>query len=210
MKVFKTVNMRKPLKGMRRFFSCDLHQSIFLLLFAGGVTAGTIMFLLKFGIVCDVSDFFCRYACVSLPSFGFAKTVTKLLIAFAYLISFIFAFGMFLPGQLLITLLSLVQGIAVGAFAAGLCAEYGFSGLGMFCLIFLPSFLVFINFEFVMMKRAFILSFSIFRTVFYGDSYDIYRKYKSFMIYFAVLIGVCVLCSFVIALSYRFFGKVFI
>lgn len=210
MKIFKTFKIGKTSEEAKKFFSADIHQSIFLLLFIIGAAAGCILRIIGFSVVKDVSDFFVRYIYVSFPGFDFTEILFKAIEVFVILSAIIFVLGMFLPGQLMLTLISLVQGIIMGAAVCGISILYGARGFGIFMLIILPPILIFLNFQFILMKKSFILSFSIFRIVFYGGSYDIYKKYRDFMIFFIALIFISVLCAAAIALGYRFFGRLFI
>lgn len=210
MKIFKTLNVRKPFTGVKRFITKDVLFTVFLSLFLAGYLTGCILQMNGFESMGKISGFIGRYIYLSLPTFGFFKIMIKMLKIIGAMLFSVFCLGLFVPGQVMLTLVCLLQGIFLGSAVTFMFGEYGFSGLGSFAVLILPSLLIFLNFQFIMIKRAFELSFSIFRTVFYGSTFGIYKKYKSFMVYFAVMLLVAFLCSLAVALSYRFLGRIFV
>ena len=183
---------------------------MFLGLFIIGYAAGSIMECLDNGVISAISGRIGNFLYLSLPTFEFINiflTVFKVLGALLFLF---FCMGMFVPGQMLLTLLSLFEGMVLGSGVAYMFFNFGWHSVALFGVIILPAILIFLNFQFIMIKRAFVLSFSIFRSVFYGSDSGIYKKYKQFMIYLGIMVAVSVLCSLLISIGYRALGKVFL
>ncbi len=210
MKIFKTLDIRRPFIDFAQFVKTDVLYSVFLGLFVLGYAAGCLLKLWDNGVINVISGQIGNYIYLSMPTFDFVTIFLTALKSLGVVLLIVFCMGMFVPGQMLLTVLSLFEGVAAGAGVTYIFYEFGWSGVAVFGAIILPTLLIFLNFQFIMIRKAFVLSFSIFRSVFYGSDDAVYKKYKEFMVFFGIMIAVSAVCSLIVAAGYGLLGRVLV
>lgn len=206
-KMFKTFCVRKLFLKVKAFYTNDIIVSTFFVLFILGYIAGCFLQLYQFATIETISANLSDFLYKTMPDLSFAKIFIEWVKIFGVILMVEFCLGMFVPGQVLLTVFVLFESILTGIAAYGLIEVYRTQGFFLFIVIILPALLIFLNFQFIMLRRAFELSLMIFRAVFYKSDTCIYKKYKGFIMYFGVMIVVALGCSTITAAGYTVFGR---